>query len=447
MNRSTHSLSRRSVLRVAGLGLAATASTGWFRALECALAAAEPSRAARRHCILLWMAGGPSQLDTFDMKPGHANGGEFQEIATRVPGVRISQHLPKIAQQMDKIALVRSLTTTEGDHARGTYLVRTGARPGTGVRYPTMGSSLSKELGDEAASLPNYFAINAFAALNPDAYGPGFLGPKHAAAAVVASPPEAPEGFARLRVDNLSLPEGVDADRDAQRRQMWDELQRSFLREHPDAAPLAHDTVYRRAFRMIDSRAATEAFELSDEPVSLREAYGRGPFGQGCLVARRLIERGVPLVEVTLGGFDNGGLGWDTHQDNFATVRRLSAELDAGWGTLLADLDDRGLLDHTTILWIGEFGRTPQINPMAGRDNYPKAWTCAMAGGGIQGGQAYGKTSRDGTTVEENPVGVGHILCTLCHALGIDPATENLADGGRPIRIAEGEPIRELLAS
>jgi hypothetical protein len=182
------------------------------------------------------------------------------------------------------------------------------------------------------------------------------------------------------------------------------------------------------------------AFDLSSEPDEVRRRYGTGIFGQGCLLARRLVERGVPFVEVGLGD----GLGWDTHQDNFTQVRRLSGELDSGWATLMAELKERGLLESTTILWISEFGRTPQINSTAGRDHFPAAWTCVFAGGGIRGGQAYGRTSPDGMTVEENKVGIGDVLATLCQALGVEPERENITRD-RPIKLAEGTPIADIL--
>ncbi len=185
------------------------------------------------------------------------------------------------------------------------------------------------------------------------------------------------------------------------------------------------------------------AFDLSTEDEKTRAAYGSGMFGQGCLLARRLIERGVPFVEVCLGG---GGLAWDTHQDNFKQVKKLSEELDAGWATLMAELAERGLLDTTTIVWMGEFGRTPQINPNAGRDHFPTAWSCVLAGGGIKGGQAYGSTTDDGTEVKEHETTIGDVQATLCTALGVPPDTENTANGGRPIKIAEGTPIADILA-
>jgi uncharacterized protein (DUF1501 family) len=192
--------------------------------------------------------------------------------------------------------------------------------------------------------------------------------------------------------------------------------------------------------------ASSKAFNLAEEPAAVREAYGKGKFGQGCLMARRLIEQGVSFVEVSLGEFGNGAFAWDTHQDNFNHVKRLSAELDLGWSTLMRELAERGLLESTTIVWMSEFGRTPKINQSGGRDHYPNAWTCALAGGGIKGGTVYGRTSADGTTVEDKPVNVGDVLATLVSALGIPPDRENESDQARPIKIAEGKPIAELLA-
>jgi uncharacterized protein (DUF1501 family) len=226
---------------------------------------------------------------------------------------------------------------------------------------------------------------------------------------------------------------------------MWRSLQTSFLATHRGPSPIAHQTVYERALKLMNSSAA-KAFDLNEEPASVRDAYGRGRFGQGCLMARRLIEQGVSFVEVTLGSVGNDIFGWDTHQNNFTQVKTLSAELDSGWGTLMKELAERDLLDSTTILWIGEFGRTPKINPQAGRDHFPQAWTCVFAGGGIKGGQAYGKTSDSGEEVTEGKVDVPDILATLCAAVGVDPDTKNVSEQGRPIRIAEGSVIKEIVA-
>jgi uncharacterized protein (DUF1501 family) len=435
-------LARREFLRVTLAGTLGVSSSGWLPALAESLA---QQGGARRHCVLLWMSGGPSQLDTFDLKPGHANGGSFGEIATAVPGLRWSEHLPSLARWAERLAVIRGVSTREGDHQRGTYLMRTGQRPGTPIRFPCIGSALAKALSVPQLPLPDYFSINPASQISPDAFGPGFLGPKYAAATVgSAAPADAqttPEAFAELRVDNLTPPENIAGQQRLARLELWDRLQQDFLATRPAAAVVAQDTVYRRAVEMMQSDHV-QAFDLSREPDQVRAAYGRGRFGQGCLLARRLIEQGVPIVEVTLGE----GLAWDTHQDNFATVRRLSEELDQGWSTLMSELQERGLLDSTTILWMGEFGRTPQINSMTGRDHFPNAWTCVLAGGGIAGGQAFGTTSADGMEVIDGKVAQGDVLATLCAALGVDPTQENISEQGRPHKIADGTPIRQILA-
>jgi Protein of unknown function (DUF1501) len=454
--------SRRQFMRASGLGLLTASASGWLPRFAQAVTA---TGERKRQCILLWMPGAPSQMDTFDLKPGHTNGGEFKEIATSATGLRFSEHLPLLSQQAQHLAVVRSLSTREGDHGRGTYLMRTGQVPGGPVVYPAIGSSLMKELGDSSAELPNYVSVTPLVAFNPSAFTPGFLGPNYAAASVQqtgggpASPPNAlGDGGAEsersisqgplteLGVDFLALPEGVGRAQADRRIALWKHLQSEFRDQRDSSAALAHDTVYHRALRVMSSDAAS-AFKLGDEPEDVRRKYGVGKFGQGCLLARRLIERGVPFVEVALDGSDVGVGTWDTHTDNFNSVRRLSQVLDAGWSTLMSELQDRGLLETTTILWMGEFGRTPQINPAAGRDHFSKAWTCVFAGGGISGGQAFGKTSDGGDEVTENPVNAPDVLATLCTALGVDPEKENVSAGGRPIKIVDkGTPIKAILS-
>ncbi|PQO26427.1 DUF1501 domain-containing protein [Blastopirellula marina] len=435
-------IDRRRFLQRAMVG---AASCSWLPTLVQA-AADQPSK---RRCIVLWMSGGPSQVDTFDLKPGHANGGEFKEIETNVPGLKISEHLPLLAQQADKLAILRGMSTKEGDHQRGAYLMHTGQRPGGPLRYPAIGAALSKELGDPQADLPNFVSVNPNAALSQASISGGFLGPKYAATTVGQrasyGPPaqgDQPMGPVDLGVDYLQLPGEVSADRAEARMKLWRGQQESFLAARDAAAPKSHDTIFRRAVRMMNPDAAA-AFDLHQEEDAVREAYGNGRFGQGCLIARRLIERGVPFVEVTHGG---DGLGWDTHQGNFAGVKRLSEELDRGWSTLMRELDERGLLESTTILWMGEFGRTPVINGNAGRDHFPDAWSCVLAGGGIAGGQAYGETSEGGEEVVDGKTDVPDMIATLCAAVGVDPARENISPLARPIKISEGAPIRALLS-
>jgi Protein of unknown function (DUF1501) len=421
-------------------------ASGWLPAF----AAGAASQPRRRHCILLWMTGGPTQTDTFDMKPGHENGGSFKEIATQAPGLRFSENFPGLARHGKEIAVVRSLSTKEGDHGRGTYLMRTGQRPLGPIAYPAIGASLAKEMGRPADSFPNYVSIAPYQAVNPSAFGPGFLGPRYAPLTVAAATryrarAANSDAYAELQVSDLHPSAELKADTVRDRLVLWNALQEEFLQNKgKPPAPIAQDMVYRRALQMMDSSAA-RAFDLSSEPDSVRKAYGSGVFGQGCLMARRLVEQGVAFVEVSLGSF-GGGASWDTHAGNFPIVKRLSQELDQGWSTLLTELKERGLLETTTILWLGEFGRTPKINGNAGRDHFPAAWSCVFAGGGIRGGQAFGKSSKDGMTVESGKVDVGDVLATLSQALGVEPQTENVTAMGRPVKIAEGHPIKEILS-
>jgi hypothetical protein len=450
-------LSRRAMLRTAFATACGVGISPWMARLA---AAAEAERTGR-HCILLWMTGGPSQLDTFDLKPGHKNGGEFKEIETSVPGLKFSEHLPKLAKAAENLAILRGLSTKEGDHGRGTHLMHTGFAPGVGgVRYPTLGSSISKQLGRGGGELPNFVSVNPFRIFNAQAHEPGFLGPAYAPLAVVGEQQQqqtlsvenvlngtTPMGsrFAKLGVDDLRPPQSVAAGRAAGRLDLMRAFGSDFVSTHPDASTRSHETVYDRAVRLMNSDAG-KVFDLSEEPDAVREKYGVGIFGQGCLLARRLVERGVPFVEVNLGSPGDGTVGWDTHADNFNAVKSLSGDLDAGWSSLMAELKERGLLERTTIVWMGEFGRTPAINGMTGRDHFPDAWTCVLAGGGVKGGQAYGRTSADGMTVEEGKVAVGDVLATISKAVGIDPSKTNVADNGRPIKIAEGIPIEAVLA-
>ncbi len=453
MFRSTRSLemTRRQWLQLAAAGVAVGAPAGWMKALA-ADAASSPQR--KRSCILLWMNGGPSQMDTFDLKPGHANGGPYKAIQTSVPGIRISEHLPKLAQLADHLALVRSMSTKEGDHGRASYFLRTGYPPQGQVQYPTLGSLVAKELADEGAELPSFVSIGPFRFLNQAAYGPGFLGHEYAPLIVgengrgqVVRPGMNPEDAA-LRVKDLDAPDGIDRRTADARLGLLNPLNAEFIDSHPGGPAEAHRSAFEHAIKLMRSEGV-KAFHLDTEPAPLRDAYGRNPFGQGCLLARRLIERGVPFVEVTLNSA-NGmqAVGWDTHQQNFEQVKRLSEVLDAGWSTLLRDLQQRGLLESTTIVWMGEFGRTPKINANAGRDHFPNAWTAVLGGGGIKGGSVIGRTSADGNTVEERAVTVPDFIATVCMALGIDPKIQNISNVGRPIRIADpaAKPITEALA-
>jgi Protein of unknown function (DUF1501) len=432
------SLSRRDLFRVsAGLGLAAS---GWMPAFASEVAR-NPQR--KRSCILLWMNGGPATIDMWDLKPRHENGGPYRQIEA-APGLLIGEHLPRLAKHGKHLAVVRSMSTKEGDHGRGTYYLRTGNLPQGAIQFPTLGSLVSKELGDPSSELPNFVAVSPFRAFSQGAFGPGFLGPNHAPLIVGEGnfgPPQPNENADRaLRVQDLDRPREVSPEQAESRYDILKDMERSFISDRPTHVAQSHATAYDRAVRLMQSVGA-KAFDLSEESEKVRDAYGRNLFGQGCLLARRLVERGVPFVEVNLGG-------WDTHGQNFEQVKRNCSVLDPAWAQLMTDLESRGLLETTTIIWMGEFGRTPKINQGQGRDHFPNAWSAVLAGGGIKGGQAYGKTSDDGSKVEGDPTGVPDLLGTLCKALGIDHMKTNNSNVGRPIRIVDksAKVIKDIIA-
>jgi len=431
--------SRRDWLRRTGCGLLAGSQSGWLSALANQVAASESTGQKRQSkaCILLWMSGGPSQLDTFDPKPGHAHGGPFQAIETSRPGIRIAEHLPGVARQLDHCAVIRSMSTKEGDHSRATYHLRTGYLPSGPVQFPTLGSFLGKELATGDSDLPPFVSIAPVRALSPAAFGPGFLGPRYAPLVVADGQADAsPEFEQRLQVRNLTRPAKVGAPQALAREQLLTDLEEEFLKTTPGTTGVSHRAAYLAALRMMQS-PAVKAFDLDEERDALRDRYGRNAFGQGVLLARRLVERGVSFVEVTLGSAGGGNLGWDSHANNFTTVQGLCEVLDPAFGTLLDDLQQRGMLDSTLVVWMGEFGRTPLINPQTGRDHFPNAWSTVLGGGGIRGGQVVGQTAADGMTVTDRPVAVPDLLATICKAVAIDPEKQNMSNVGRPVRLAD----------
>jgi len=443
-------LSRRELLKISAVGALGGCASGWFEPMAHA-AANNPQR--RRSCILLWMSGGPATIDLFDLKPGNANGGPFREISTATPGVRISEHLPRLARNMNDIAIIRSMTTREGDHGRGAYLLRTGYTQQGSIRYPSLGALVSKELVNDTTPLPNF--VSVYPQINgygPEIFGSGFLGPRYAPlmvgenAAVDVQPNQPNNPNAPLpntpNIPNLRT-EGVSPGQQDARVDLLLDVEREFVDRNPGLPSQSHSMAYQRAVRLMRSEAAA-AFNLDDEPNRLREQYGRSQFGQGCLLTRRLVERGVPFVELSLGNINT----WDTHNDNFPRVQRLSEVLDAGWATLMEDLRDRGLLETTMIVWMGEFGRTPRINPQRGRDHWPNSFCTVLAGGGIQGGQAYGQTSADGMAVTSAPTDVRSFISTIWRGLGVDHNRLNTSNIGRPIRLADagGNPITDIVS-
>jgi uncharacterized protein (DUF1501 family) len=249
-----------------------------------------------------------------------------------------------------------------------------------------------------------------------------------------------------LQVQNLTPPKDVPRAQADARVELMRGLQNDFLARHPGVVAQGHRAAYERALRLMSKQAA-RAFDLSEEPSGLRDRYGKTLFGQGCLLARRLIERDVPFVEVTLSSAPGAPNNWDTHQNNFEQVKKLSEVLDPAWATLMEDLEQRGLLETTLIVWMGEFGRTPKITPQNGRDHFPTAWSTVLAGGGIRGGTVYGKTTPDGEAVKDHPISVPSFMATVIKALGLDPTKQNMSNVGRPIRLADAgaKPIEEVL--
>lgn len=424
----TH-VTRRGLFRSAvGIGLGAGSMSGWLRVL-----AADAPRKPAKSVIVLWLNGGPATIDMWDLKPGHANGGPFREIETTAPGLRIGEHLPKVAKFGKELAIVRSMATKEGDHARATYLLRTGYTPLGAIKYPSVGAVIAQELGRESSDLPNFVSVG------PTRYsaslGGGFLGPN--VDPLVVGDLAAPQDG--LKVPDLVRDPVVTDDAQKARLELLAEIEKRFGAGRDSAVRASVQAATRRAVRLMKPEAAS-AFDLEQEKTTVRDAYGRGLFGQGCLLARRLVERGVPFVEATLDG-------WDTHDNNFERVKGLCGALDSAFAALLADLKERGLLDSTLVVCQGEFGRTPKINSGTGRDHWPASWSVALAGGGLKTGQAIGKTTRDGVAVEGKSHGVPDLIATVARAVGIDPKKQNMSNVGRPIRVADpdAKPIEELL--
>ncbi|HEY2911290.1 MAG TPA: DUF1501 domain-containing protein [Gemmataceae bacterium] len=408
---------RRKFLQLSALGVGAASASGWLEVLAHRASAA-PAAAGKKakSCIVLWMAGGPSHKDTFDLKPDSTGAGEFKPIATSATGVQISEHLPKVAKLMHHGIVVRGMSTQEGAHARASYNMHTGYREGQGgLVYPSLGAITARETGKADSSIPGFVSIG-----NRN-YGSGFLGPKYQPL-LVQDPTRGVEDLKAI-VSETQLDKRIG---------LLQEMEKAFHSEYRAGAITDHKTTYERAVKLMHSKES-KAFDLSQEPTSNRSKYGSGRFSDGVLMARRLVEIGVPFVEVSLGG-------WDTHQDNFTRVKNLSGQIDTPIAALLDDLKQRGLLDSTLVVWMGEFGRTPNINKRGakpGRDHYPRAWSLAMWGGGLKGGQVIGKTDAQGAAVVDQKVACPDFLATVCDLMGIDHTKKNETAGGRPITIVD----------
>ncbi len=406
---------RRDFLRIGSLGALGISLDGVLRA------------GAKRDisCILLWQSGGCGHLDTFDLKPDAPKEirGEFQPISTNVPGIQICEHLPFTAKQADKFTILRSMKSRENNHERAINYLLTGYLPLPTLEFPSMGSVISKELGPKNG-LPPYVAVpNTF-----PSYGGGYLGGAYNP--FIAGDPNV-SGY---QVRDLTLPADVDWTRVANRNFLVKQMDAKFRAIESSTDMAAMDSFYQKAYDLLKSPAARSAFDIGAEKESLRERYGRTPVGQGALLARRLVESGVRFVTVA-----KGWLNYDTHGDNFNIMKKaLLPEFDRAFAGLLEDLHERGMLDTTLVIAMGEFGRTPKVNEAAGRDHHSKAWSIALAGAGIPGGRVLGATDKDGVQVTDLPVEPEDLLFTIYTLLGVDPAREYQTPIGRPVKPVNG---------
>jgi len=397
--------------------------------------------------IIMYMNGGPATIDIWDLKPNHPNGGEFQPINTSANGVQISEHMPITAQQMHKLSIVRSLSTNEGDHNRGRQLMHSSYTPNPAIDFPSIGAVVSLRAptlpGFQAVSLPGYIAVGGGAG------GGGFLGMNYAPF-TVQNPGTPPENI-RPPAGMGGNPQAVTHHVHRRQRLFWmleDQFvsgQAPHLNTEKDrrtfADPsLAHSEVYGKGFALVASNEGN-VFNFANEPANVLAAYGNTNFGRSALLARRLVESGVSAVEISMGG-------WDTHGQNFNALRTNQLpQLDRAMGTLVRELNERGLWQNTVILWMGDFGRTPRINQNAGRDHWPRCWSVVVGGGAIQGGRVHGATSNDGLEVAQNPATIGDVFATVYQALGIDPAGQVRDSIGRPFNLAGGggQPLQSIL--
>jgi hypothetical protein len=423
---TSRGLSRRGFLHSVTAGAVAT-GTLCLRDLM-SLQAAE-LRKQGKSLILLWMNGAPSQFETFDPKPDNAEvTGETKAIATNVPGIQIAHHWDNVAKVMNEIALIRSLTNREGQHQRATFQMHTGYVPSSSVKYPSLGCNIAKLLADPDRELPAVVSVGP-------TEGAGFLGVDYEPF-VVDRPGELPQNVAA----------SANADRFNRRIGLLDQIEKEFADRGGQSVAKNHKQLYSKASKLVLS-PEVKRFQFDDEPAEIRSRYGNSEFGKGCLLARRMVESGVPFIEVASRGVPGGGGNWDTHQDNFSRTKALIEATDPGMAALISDLKERGLLSQTLVVWMGEFGRTPRINPRGGRDHYPRCFNAAMAGCGIKGGQVIGASTKDGSAVDHDPVTVHDLFSTICKALGIDPSHENISPLGRPIKIVDGgKPIDKMFS-
>ncbi len=419
-------VSRRDMLKVGALGFFGLTLPELLAARKAAAAAAPKAESV----IIMWCAGGPSHLDTFDPKPEGTSDirGQFNAIETNVSGIRISEHLPNTAKVCDKLAIIRSLTSNIAAHEQASQFMMTGYRPLPTLQYPSYGAVVAKELGARN-SLPPYIAIPEAGRAGQS----GFIGAGYNPFLV----PD-PSGAA-YKVQDINPPTPVEDERQSRRRGFSNRMNSRFVGSLPDDNVKSVDKFYEAAYDLVNSSTAKKAFDVNNESADIRDLYGRTTYGQGALVARRIVEAGGRFVTIQKGG-------WDTHQNIFPTLQnRLLPELDKAFAGLITDLSQRGMLDKTLVMLMGEFGRTPRVNPRGGRDHWSRCRFAVMAGAGIRGGQVIGKSDDQGGVPAERPINVEDIATSLYTALGIDYQKQYITPTGRPIHLsANGAPIKEL---
>tara|TARA_R110002095_G_scaffold142726_1_gene123588 strand:+ start:5176 stop:6456 length:1281 start_codon:yes stop_codon:yes gene_type:complete len=401
--------SRRSFLRNVSAGALAAGSLSFQDLMSVS---AEELRQQGRAMILLWMAGGPSQFETFDPKPKTSSAGEKQAIQTAVSGIEISEDWKNTAKVMQDIAVIRSMTNKEGNHQRASYQMHTGYIPSGSVKHPSLGSNIAREIGNRELDIPTIVSVGA-------TDGAGFLG----------------VDYEPFNVNNPgNIPNNVAATVPAQRYQkrlgLLGRLDSEFASRGGEVVVKNHSKIYNKASSLVQS-PQTKVFDLSQESASLRQQYGDNNFGKGCLLARRLVEAGSTFIEVRSNG-------WDNHANISEVITPNAQQVDAGMAALIADLKQRGMLERTLVVWMGEFGRTPKINARAGRDHYPRVFSAALAGGGVKGGQVIGASTADGSAVQDRPVTTTDLFCSICQSLKVDPKKENMSPLGRPMKIVDG---------
>ncbi|CAN5162429.1 DUF1501 domain-containing protein [soil metagenome] len=430
-------ISRRSFLQVGGLASLGLSLPQFLQAKSDNASAKGKKPAKAVSCILLWMQGGPSHIDTFDPKPDAPAEirGEFDTVATTLPGVRLSEHLPLLARQTDKFSIIRGHEPKNGSHGTADHLMMSGHPFNASLAFPCFGSVVAKERGYPGAMFP-FVQLGRNIDRRFNGGIAGILGDQFNAFEV----PEDPNlpGF---RVRDLSLTNSGEQQRLERRYAMLQEMESYQQKIESSAPPVqARNAFYEKAHNLITSPAAKRAFDLTQESPQTREAYGRHALGQSCLLARRLVEAGVHFVTVTDGG-------WDTHEKNFRSLKgtRLP-RLDRAYSALLQDLFDRGLLDSTLVVWFGDFGRTPRVNAAAGRDHWASAGVACMGGGGVRTGEIVGETDAQGETVLDLPVGPQDLAATIYHTLGVPLHTWYRTPDGRPVELVpEGKPVKQLV--